>query len=193
MHKIKATALASFTAALSLTTYSGSASAATDIWPPQGWGNAPANVYIANIANVPSIVWKHQGTGECIVQPIGNQNGLFEYQRVHGAASGDTMITLWFSTTLCGISASPPTYGGFALDLFGGGGNDNVQNIAASADTWVFGESGNDMVVTYRTNGIASGGEGGDKVYGFSSGSGEGLFGGNGDDCLADSNASSAS
>jgi hypothetical protein len=76
------------------------------------------------------------------------------------------------------------------LDLYGGGDGDIVEGLT-TGDTWLFGQDGNDVLLSLGPGNVF-GGNGNDRIItegGFSS---EGLFGESGADCLQDSNAAAS-
>jgi hypothetical protein len=149
------------------------------------------NVYVGKDGsdNYMKAIYQNASTGWCTVYNIGYGNSLYDDYEIEGGAYSDLMIATTGGHGACGITFSGPiSYGGHFLDLYGSGSNDTIYSFL-SGDTWVLGENGSDLVLTYNPTGLISGGPDNDAVFSVSSGSGENVLGDDGDDCLNDFNA----
>lgn len=123
---------------------------------------------------------------------LGGSSGLSASVALDMLGGADTVIMVRTSgynpgsAHDCGNSSwNPLLYNGFAFDIYGNTGNDNLQG--GTGNTWVSGDDDNDYVYGFSSIGYIYGEFGDDQVLSLSSGGSDGLFGGYGIDCLTDS------
>jgi hypothetical protein len=173
-----------------------SASALTSIASP--FGSAPVTVYVATEISTSNTyaIYQNQNNQQCFIYVLGTQNVLFDNFVIHGGPANDSMNVALGAFFFCGRSLTTPGYApgsGQWIDMYGGDGNDVMANFTSTHPVNLFGERGDDRIVSFRNDVIMDGQENDDKLFAISmSGSSEQLHGGPGFDCLEDANASAA-
>jgi len=154
------------------------------------FGADPTRVIIGARNGQQIVLWRNLFTQACHTDVIGG-GSLTEGWTVFTGPSTDNVLVPegnW-ATGSCGVmSGTPLNYAGWFVDVALGSGNDSVDT--AQGDTWVFGEGGDDVLVSANPFGIIAGGEGNDKLRAKGPGFDQQLFGENGDDCMQDDNGS---
>jgi hypothetical protein len=183
-------ALVGIAAAAAISTFSiDKAESATRLTTPYHQVNL--NVFVGKDGsdNYMKVIYQNASSGWCTVYNIGYGNSLYDDYEIEGGAYSDLIIASTGGQGACGITFTAPiSYGGHFIDFYGSRGNDTIYSFL-SGDTWVLGEDGSDVVVTYNPTGLISGGADNDLVYAVGSGSGENVLGDGGDDCLMDSSS----
>jgi hypothetical protein len=179
---------------------SGSALAVTEVRSP--FGSSPVQAFIGSSPSLPFqiggpfqiILWRRLSDSACLGTVIGNESGLFDDYEVLASSGNDRIRILPTgdsNTPFCGVSMNGLIYGGHYLDLFGLGGNDQLST--GNGDTWMWGQDGDDSLIS-NGFGVMYGGAGNDVLVAISAiFNNEALFGENGNDCLEDRNAAALS
>jgi len=165
---------------------SGEAFALTELTSPFG-PTVPVNVFVSanSRATAQLVAWQRKSDGVCAVTQIGDSAGLWDNYRIHGS-SGNDLMRIVGSASICNLQTSPLVYGGYYLDMWGGAGNDTLS--AGNGNTWLSGGDGDDSMF-FAGQGALWGGNGNDTlIAGSSFFTVERLFGEEGNDCLADAN-----
>jgi hypothetical protein len=119
---------------------------------------------------------------------LGGSAGLQDDFRIVGGSGNDTIVFPQSTTTaFCGLTLSALRYNGHFLDANGQGGIDVL--FGAQGDTFFFGSSGNDLLISFSPIGQSFGGVGDDHVVSLAAGGGDRIFGDSGADCLHDATA----
>jgi hypothetical protein len=163
------------------------------------FGNATTTAAIGNRVGLGAgVLWRRVSDHMCAWTSLGpgSMNDDYTIQ----AGDGNNTITVASSgvevhcNSLQGesmIFVGVLSTGGHFLDIDLQGGTDFAHN-AAFVDSFLFGGSGADILITFRGDGLVTGGSGNDKIHSLSSGTSEVLLGETDVDCLADDNASAA-
>ena len=177
--------------AASVTLASASAFAETAYFDP--FGSAPTTAYIGtdpNDGNTQWIGWKNKNTNQCAWHQIGDGNGLWDYTEVWSDNGNNDITVLSTTISWCGYTLSPPIFGGYWMELFGGDNNDRLIS-ASTYDVWLWAGSGADFLESGRADALLAGGPGNDSLSAHGAGSGHYVYGEDGDDCVHVSSLSS--
>jgi hypothetical protein len=189
----------------SLVGITGKAQAWTDFYPPTTWGNAPVVALAGEFEGMSGyfVMYKNRTNTQCWYKRISVVSNsvpvLTDNIRVHGGAGNDTIAISGNGSIVCGqttwtLMRKEMNRVGFAIQAFGGDGNDYIQTWYGIPNN-VFGEGGNDTLVGTGEGATLFGGDGNDSLRATNPlflGSDKNLDGGLGDDCLESNNGVSS-
>jgi hypothetical protein len=153
----------------------------TDIWGQ----DFPGVGIVANVNGVPTVIWKRWLDETCKSLAIGTSGTLSDDTHVNGSSGADMIsVEYSFNGSMCGISYTPLTLGGFYLDVHGMAGRDHLWTNFGN--TWLWGGGDLDFLSSSNPNGSLIGHDGDDDIYGTAAvATGQALYGGPGNDCLS--------
>jgi len=147
------------------------------------YGNTQVKARVGGNAYGQWIAWQNLLSGECFWDQIGDTTGLNDDYFVASGQDSDNLAIMGTLETVCGWEIGVPLYNGHHVDLFGYGGHDTL-TCPTTGDTWIYGGSENDWIVSNRGSAYLYGGYGDDVIIAGGSGIVGKVRGEAGNDCL---------
>jgi hypothetical protein len=155
------------------------------------FGDAPSQAYVNKDPddNTMWINWKNLNTGACAFTFLGGAAGFNDDYEINLLGGNDSLVvvTTTGQFSFCGYPMTAPLYNGHALDVRAGAGNDSIY-AGSGASFILFGDDGDDRILTSRFDVFMWGGTGNDSMRNAASGTpnafGSTTQGGPGNDCI---------